>query len=69
MDVDENGTETAAATVMLMALAYGLLGVTTSNRRKLLKALAERFHENDCYSRIRDFLNENDISYESFRWT
>jgi hypothetical protein len=51
-----------------VASLYGLLDVEAGNRKKLLKALAERFHGNTCFSPIGDFLEENNIEYELFTW-
>ena len=48
---------------------YGLLDVEPGNRKKLLKALAKRFHGNKCFSAIGDFLKENNIEYDRFTWT
>ena len=48
---------------------YGLLGVKAGDRKKLLKALAERFHGNKCFSRIGEFLDEHGIRHETSRWT
>ena len=47
---------------------YGLMNVEVNDRKGLLEALAERFHGNKCYSEIRDFLDKNNIKYESFTW-
>ena len=48
---------------------YRLLGVEEGRKEKLLQALQERYHENNCFSAIRDFLDENGIKYDSFSWT
>ena len=47
---------------------YGLLNVEAGDRRGLLEAVAERFHENKCFSRIGDFLDQNDIDHETLTW-
>lgn len=47
---------------------YGLLNVEAGNRRGLLKALAERFHGNECFSQIGDFLDQNGIEHATSRW-
>ena len=47
---------------------YGLLDVKAGNRKKLLKALAKRFHGNKCFSAIGDFLDQNSIKHETFTW-
>jgi hypothetical protein len=51
-----------------VASLYGLLDVEAGNRKKLLKALAERFQGNKCFSAIGDFLEENNIEYDRFTW-
>ncbi|MGD2122990.1 MAG: hypothetical protein PVJ76_14650 [Gemmatimonadota bacterium] len=47
---------------------YGLLNVEAGDRRGLLEALAERFRGNKCFSRIGDFLDQNEIEHETLRW-
>ncbi len=47
---------------------YGLLGVEAGDRKALLNALDKRFHGNKCFSAIGDFLDENGIVHETFRW-
>ena len=47
---------------------YGLLDVEAPDRWGLLEALAERFRGNECFSRIGDFLDQNGIEHETFRW-
>ncbi len=51
-----------------VASLYGLLDVEAGNRKKLLKALAKRFHGNKCFSAIGDFLDQNSIKHETFTW-
>ena len=51
-----------------VALLYGLLNVKVDDRKKLLEALAKRFHGNQCFSAIGDFLDENGIEYDRFTW-
>jgi hypothetical protein len=51
-----------------VASLYGLLDVEAGNRKKLLKALAKRFHGNKCFSAIGDFLDQNSIEHETFTW-
>ena len=48
---------------------YRLLGVETGDRKALLKAIAERFHGNKCFSALGDFLDQNNIEHETFTWT
>jgi hypothetical protein len=47
---------------------YGLLDVRTGDKGGLLKALAERFHGNRCFSKIGDFLDEHGIGHGTSRW-
>ena len=47
---------------------YGLLNVKVGDRMSLLTALAQRFHGNRCFSAIGEFLEENEIEYESSTW-
>jgi len=48
---------------------YGLLDVKAADRKGMLKALAERFNGNKCFSEIGDFLDENNVEYRRFTWT
>lgn len=48
---------------------YELLDVEAGNRRRLLKALAKRFHGNKCFSAIGDFLDANNVEYRTFTWS
>jgi hypothetical protein len=52
-----------------VASLYGLLDVEAGNRKKLLKALAKRFHGNKCFSAIGNFLDQNSIKHKTFTWT
>jgi hypothetical protein len=47
---------------------YGLLNVRAGDKKGLLKALAERFHGNRCFSEIGDFLDEHGIAHGTSRW-
>jgi hypothetical protein len=47
---------------------YGLLNVEAGDKKRLLKALEERFHGNECFSRIGNFLDQHGIEHETFRW-
>ena len=47
---------------------YGLLNVQVGDRKRLLEALAERFHGNECFSAIGDFLDQNSIEHNTFTW-
>ena len=52
-----------------LPLLYRLLGVEEGDRKMLLKALAKRFHGNNCFSALGDFLDKNNIEHETFTWT
>lgn len=45
-----------------------LLDVEAGDRKKLLNALAKRFHGNKCFSSIGDFLDKNNIDHKTFTW-
>jgi len=47
---------------------YGLLNVKAGDKKELLKALAERFHGNTCFSEIGDFLDEHGVKHGTYRW-
>jgi hypothetical protein len=47
---------------------YGLLDVKMGDRKTLLKAISKRFHGNECFSAIGDFLDQNNIDHETFTW-
>ena len=47
---------------------YRVLHVEVGDRRRLLKALNMRSHGNSCFSALGDFLDQNDIDHETFRW-
>ena len=48
---------------------YELFNVREGDKEGLLKAIAENYNDNSCYSNFRTFLAENGIKYESFSWT
>jgi hypothetical protein len=48
---------------------YLFMNVTEADKNGLLKAIADKFNTNSCYSEFRDFLDKNGIHYESFSWT
>lgn len=48
---------------------YGLLGVAVDDRKALLKALANRFHGNKCFSAIGDFLDQNSVEHKTYTWS
>ncbi|MCX6333004.1 MAG: hypothetical protein NT092_01705 [Bacteroidia bacterium] len=45
---------------------YLLFHVNRGDTEGLLKAIAEEYNDNNCYSRFRKILDENDIKYDSF---
>jgi len=47
---------------------YRLLNVEEGDRTGMLKALGKRFHGNECFSDIGDFLDQNGIDHKTFRW-
>ena len=46
----------------------GLLKVEVDDRKGLLKAIAKRFHGNECWSSLGEFLATNNIDHDSFTW-
>jgi hypothetical protein len=48
---------------------YHLMQVKTNDKTGLLKAIADRFNTNSCYSEFGDFLTKNNIQSEKFSWT
>lgn len=48
---------------------YHHFAIQTGDKEGLLKALAERYHSNYCYSEIRTLLDDHKIKYEGFTWT
>lgn len=47
---------------------YGLLNVKADDRKGLLRAIARRFHGNECWSNLEKFLAKNNIDHDSFTW-
>lgn len=47
---------------------YALFQVKEGDENGLLKAIADKYNTNTCYSEFRDFLKENGIEYEGFTW-
>jgi len=60
----EYDTVVAAAEVEKL---YALLNIP-HKEEALLKALAEKFNDNTCYSRFQKFLEENKIAYSGSSW-
>jgi len=48
---------------------YSLFQVEEGDEAALLKAIAEKYNTNTCYSEFRDFLEKNGIKHEGFTWT
>lgn len=48
---------------------YSLLNVPVGDKEGLLKAIADSFNTNSCYSEFQALLNQNGIKAESFSWT
>lgn len=48
---------------------YEIFGLEYGDRSGLLQAIKNRFSVNEAYSLFGEFMNENDIKYESFTWT
>ena len=47
---------------------YSLMQVKESDKEGFLKAIADKYHTNTCYSEFRDFLDRNGIKSEGFSW-
>ena len=47
---------------------YSLMHVKECDKEGLLKAIADKYHSNTCYSEFRDFLDRNGIKSEGFSW-
>lgn len=48
---------------------YPLMNVALGDKEGLLKAIADKFNTNTCYSEFKDFLEKNGIQSEGFSWT
>jgi hypothetical protein len=48
---------------------YRVMNIDEGNKEGLLKAIANTFNANSCYSEFRDFLETNGIHSEGFSWT
>jgi hypothetical protein len=48
---------------------YPLMNIPVGDKEGLLKAIADRYHTNFCYSEFRNFLVDNNIQSEAFSWT
>lgn len=47
---------------------YELLKIEVGDRTGLLDALAKRFHGNECFSAIGDFLDQHNVEHKTFHW-
>jgi hypothetical protein len=47
---------------------YYLMQVKEYDKEGLLKAIADKYHSNACYSEFRNFLDRNGIKSEGFSW-
>jgi len=48
---------------------YPLMSIVEDDKEGLLKAIADKFNTNSCYSEFRNFLDKNGIRHEAFSWT
>jgi hypothetical protein len=48
---------------------YQIFNLKTGDKSGLLQSLKERFSVNEAYSLFGDFMEANNIKYESFIWT
>jgi hypothetical protein len=48
---------------------YALMNIQEGHKEDLLKAIAERYNTNSCFSEFRDFLDKNEVGYKGFSWT
>lgn len=48
---------------------YLLTGTVPGDQSQLLSYLQKNFNANDCFSRLRAFLDQHDIYHEGFSWT
>jgi hypothetical protein len=48
---------------------FEALGVEVGDRKGLLRELDRRFHGNECFSAIGDFLDGHGIEHETFTWS
>jgi hypothetical protein len=47
---------------------YSLFQVKEGDKEGLLKAIAEKYNTNTCYSEFRDLLEKNGIESDGFTW-
>lgn len=48
---------------------YPLMNMAPEDKEGLLKAIANKFNTNSCYSEFKNFLDKNEIRSEGFSWT
>ena len=48
---------------------YRLAGILPGSQSELLFYLQKNFNANDCYSRLRAFLDQHNIRHEGFSWS
>ena len=48
---------------------YLLINIVEGDKEGLLKAIADKFNTNSCYSEFTDFLEKNNIRSKGFSWT
>lgn len=48
---------------------YPLMQVREGDKEALLRAIADRYNTNSCYSEFSEFLTKNGIKSERFSWT
>ena len=48
---------------------YRVTSLPPGSQQELLSYLQKNFNANDCYSRLRAFLDQHDIYHEGFSWT
>jgi len=48
---------------------YRIFNLKTGDKSGLLQAIKNRFSVNEAYSLFGNFMEENDIKYESFTWS
>jgi hypothetical protein len=47
---------------------YPLMNVVEGDKERLLKAIADKYNSNSCYSEFIDYLDKNGIHYKGFSW-
>ena len=52
-----------------VAKLYALFSLSPNDPSALLRHLQSQFNSNHCYSDIKNFLEKNQVHYESFSWS